>query len=109
MKPVSVCVVLTAHKMVTTMCHEKFVWNKFEGHQRVESSRCLYANLHAGNTRETLENAKSRDSEVIPMGDSVQFRAGCTKSHAISSTEARERAISRFHGAPGGVLLQVLT
>ena len=45
-------------------------------------------------------NAKSHDSEVLLIVESAELRAGCAKSHAISSTEARERAISSFHVAP---------
>ena len=39
-----------------------------------------------------LETEKSHDSEVILMVESAELRAGCAKYHAISSTEARERA-----------------
>ena len=45
-----------------------------------------------------LKPAKSRDSRIDSIVESVRLRARYTKSHAISSTEARERAIFSFHG-----------
>ncbi len=56
-----------------------------------------------------LENARSRDSQVILIVENDGLRAGYATSHAISSTDARERAISRFHGAPGVVVSRLPT
>ena len=46
-----------------------------------------------------LENAKARDSDADPTVQNTRMRARYAKYHAISSIEARERAILRFHGA----------
>ena len=46
-----------------------------------------------------LGNAKPRESGVAPIVESTRMRARYAKSHAIWCTEARERAIFRFHGA----------
>ena len=48
-----------------------------------------------------LETAKPRDSSVDSIIESVRLRAGYTQSHAISSIEARERAISSFPSGLG--------
>ena len=51
----------------------------------------------------------SRDPEMLLIFRRIELRTGCTKSHAISSTETWERAISSFRGAPCGVSSRMLT
>ena len=56
-----------------------------------------------------LENAKARDSDADPTVQNTRMRARYAKYHAISSIEARERAILRFYGASVGVVPRMLT
>ena len=56
-----------------------------------------------------LRIAKTFDFGVILIAERVRLRVSCATSHEISSTDARERAISSFHGAPCGVSPRMLT
>ena len=56
-----------------------------------------------------LVNAKSRDSRVGSIIETARLREGYTKFHEISFSEARERAILRFHGGLAFCGVTVLT
>ena len=45
-----------------------------------------------------FETSKASDSMVDSIVENVRLRSGWAKSHGISSIEARERGIFRFHG-----------
>ena len=45
-----------------------------------------------------LEHEESSDCGVDSIVENARLRSGWAKSHVISSTEARERGIFRFHG-----------